>query len=422
MDICFGKGAKRISRNSYIGFGKSYLIPETTNFKLVGIYEKARNQMKVSRMVLKNLFNFQSVDVLLAERVFLIGANASGKSNLLDVFRLVHDIAKTGGGLQRAVSTRGGLSSIRYFTAPKSSPVELEIHLTDSAAKIPNFKYAIGLKQTKNHPVSLVYERVWKDNHLLIDRPDKEDKQDALRLTQTYLEQISMNAAFREIAHFFGAALYLHIVPQLLRHPEASLNPSVSENAFGRTFLKQLAETPAKTRQVRLNKIEQGLRITVPQFKRLIYIEDETNTPHLEAVYESWEQKRVSLRENRFSDGTLRLVGLFWSLLESESLLLLEEPELSINGRIVKEFGPLIYRLQSPRQVILSTHSWDLLSDNGIAGEEVLLLTPTINGTQVELVSSIKEVRQLLEAGLSIADAALSRTQPPALNQQSLFQ
>jgi len=34
LDICFGNGAKRISRNSYIGFGKSYLIPETTKFDI----------------------------------------------------------------------------------------------------------------------------------------------------------------------------------------------------------------------------------------------------------------------------------------------------------------------------------------------------------------------------------------------------
>jgi len=34
LDICFVHCAKRISRNSYIGFGKSYLIPETTNFDI----------------------------------------------------------------------------------------------------------------------------------------------------------------------------------------------------------------------------------------------------------------------------------------------------------------------------------------------------------------------------------------------------
>lgn len=349
--------------------------------------------MKVSRIILKNWLNFQSVDVPLDERIFLIGANASGKSNFLDAFRFLHDIAKTGGGLQRAVTERGGLSSIRCFTAPKSSPVELEVHLTESSHNTPRFKYAIGIKQTKSNPVTLAYERVWKDNQQLINRPDKEDKQDVLRLTQTYLEQISTNAAFREIANFFGSILYLHIVPQLLRFPETLLNQGLSENPFGRTFLKQLAKTPEKTRNDSLKRIEQGLRITIPQFKRLIYIEDETNMPHLEAVYEPWEQKRVSLRENQFSDGTLRLIGLFWALLESDALLLLEEPELSINGRIVNELAPLIYRLQHPKQgqVILSTQSWELLSDKGIAGEEVLLLTPAENGTQVELSLQLRK-------------------------------
>jgi predicted ATPase len=373
--------------------------------------------MKVSRIILKNWRNFQSVDVPLQDRVFLIGPNACGKSNFLDAFRFLHDISKTGGGLQKAVEERGGLSSIRRFTAPKSSVVELEVHLTST--KKNNLKYAIGLKQTKSHPVSLAYERVWKNNQPLINRPDQEDKKDVLRLTQTHLEQISVNATFREIAQFFGSILYLHLVPQLLRYPEALLNQGVSENPYGRNFLKQLADMPENTRQSRLKKIEEGLGITIPQFKRLNYLNDSTGAPHLEAVYEPWKQKKVSLREEQFSDGTLRLIGLFWALLESKSLLLLEEPELSLNEHFVRELAPLIYRVQHPKrgQVILSTHSWNLLSDKGIAGEDVLLLKPDINGTQVELASSIEEIRLLLEAGLSIADAALPRTKPPKLDQ-----
>jgi predicted ATPase len=178
--------------------------------------------------------------VQLSERVFLIGANASGKSNFLAAFQFLHDIAKTAGGLQSAVSARGGLSSIRCFTAPNSSPVELEVHLTDSNQKTPRFKYAIGLQP--NSPVILAYERVWKDNQRLINRPTEEDN--VLRLTQTYLEQISMNAAFREMAHFFGSIVYLYIVPQWLRHPEVFLTQGLSENPFGPTFLTLKHQNP----------------------------------------------------------------------------------------------------------------------------------------------------------------------------------
>jgi predicted ATPase len=113
-----------------------------------------------------------------------------------------------------------------------------------------------------------------------------------------------------------------------------------------------------------------------------------------------------------------------WSLLEGDSLLLLEEPELSLNSGIIRKIPALIHRIQRQRkrQVFISTHSADLLSDMGIGGEEVLLLTPSVEGTTVELASSIKEVRLMLEHGVSIADAALPRTVPPEVSQLDLFE
>ncbi|KAF5410452.1 MAG: DNA replication and repair protein RecF [Candidatus Methanogasteraceae archaeon] len=73
--------------------------------------------MIVSHITLKNWRNFQSVDVDLGNRVFLVGPNASGKSNFLDVFRFLRDIAKPGGGLQKAISDRGGIPKIRCLAA-----------------------------------------------------------------------------------------------------------------------------------------------------------------------------------------------------------------------------------------------------------------------------------------------------------------
>jgi hypothetical protein len=83
-----------------------------------------------------------------------------------------------------------------------------------------------------------------------------------------------------------------------------------------------------------------------------------------------------------------------------------------------------MYRIQRQkrRQIIISTHSPDLLSDPGIGGEEVLLLTPSDEGTRAELASSIEEVRDLLEGGLTVADAALPKTVPVSLSQMDLFE
>lgn len=53
--------------------------------------------MIVSHIAVKNWRNFQAVEVDLRERQFIVGPNASGKSNLLDVFRFLRDIAKPEG-------------------------------------------------------------------------------------------------------------------------------------------------------------------------------------------------------------------------------------------------------------------------------------------------------------------------------------
>jgi len=372
--------------------------------------------MIVSHLVLRNWRNFQAVDVSLQERVFLVGPNASGKSNLLDAFRFLRDIAKDGGGLQKAVSDRGRLSKIRCLSARRSSDVEIGIHLAESSMEPAKWKYAIGITQEKGgkHRPVLVYEKVLSGEDLILNRPDEHDKEDPQRLTQTHLEQINSNVQFREVAAFLTSIQYMHLVPQLLRFPEAFPGQEMPGDPFGKRFLENLAKTPEKTRSSRLKKIESTLHKVVPQLKELSFIKDETGAPHLEAVYEHWRPKAGKQREDQFSDGTLRLIALLWSLQDGRSPLLLEEPELSLNAGIVRKLAPVISKLQTQtkRQVILSTHSPDLLSDKGIGGEEVLILIPGPEGTQVQLASNMDEIRDLLEGGLSIADAVLPVTNP----------
>lgn len=54
--------------------------------------------MIISHIKMKNWRNFRNVDTPLGRRIFLVGANASGKSNFLDALRFLRDIAKTEGG------------------------------------------------------------------------------------------------------------------------------------------------------------------------------------------------------------------------------------------------------------------------------------------------------------------------------------
>ncbi len=384
--------------------------------------------MFVSRLRLENWRNFRKLDVPLRPRMFLVGANASGKSNLLDVFRFFRDIVRPGGGLQFAISERGGLSPIRCLAARRQPDVKLEIELSEDVDAAAHWRYAIGIKQEQRGDRNpfLTYERVWKDGTLILDRPTADDGTDKLRLTQTHLEQINANVEFREIAKFFDRVTYLHLVPQLVRHSREFSGPGLTGDPFGRSFLERIGKTPEKTRKSRLKLMEKALTLAVPQLKELSFVTDTTEggAQHLEALYEHWRPHGGKQREREFSDGTLRLLGLLWSLLESDSLLLLEEPELSLNAAIVRKLAAVIYRMQRRRnrQVLSSTHSADLLNDAGIAPEEVLLLCPEQEGTTVRLSSSIQEVKDLLEAGLTVADAVLPLTAPRHVDQMRLFE
>lgn len=381
--------------------------------------------MIISKLVLKNWRNFRSADIELTNRVFVIGANASGKSNLLDVFRFLRDVSKDGGGLQRSLAQRGGLSKVRCLAARREPDVEIEIELGE-VGEPAIWRYGLGIKQqVRGHRQSfLTYERVCHKGTLILNRPDEEDKRDWLRLTQTHLEQISANAEFREVARFLSSIRYLHLVPQMLRHPESFQGMANEDDPFGRNFLEMVAKTSEKTRRYRLRRIEAALRRAVPNLKDLVDTKDESGIPHLEAVYEHWRPNAGRQREDQFSDGTLRLIGLFWSLLDGEAPLLLEEPELNLHSEIIRKLPDLFYRLETrrKRQLFISTHSMDLLSDKGIDPAEVVLLVPDSEGTKVTLGASDRDIREGLKGGLSIADIALPKTAPRHLGNLNLFE
>lgn len=387
--------------------------------------------MIVTHLKLKNWRNFRDVDAPLGERTYLLGANASGKSNLLDVFRFLHDVSKPqGGGLQKAILDRGGIQKVCCLHARRDPEVRIEVHLSESSDdSTPDWRYVLGFKpEGKGAQRTLIScEQVWKRGvqEPILNRPDSGDSADTVRLTQTAIEQIQANAEFRELAIFFGNIAYLHLVPQLLKYGDQIAGKYLEDDPFGQGLLERIAKTQKKTRDSRLRRIEKALALAVPQFKELRFVQDKvTGRPHLEAMYSHYRPNAGWQSEEQFSDGTLRLLGLLWALIDGDSLLLLEEPELSLNDAIVREIPGLLDRVQREkkrrgRQVIISTHSEALLSNPGIDGRGVLLLEPDAEGTRVRLVND--EEATALRSGLSIAEIVLPKARPKNIEQLSLW-
>lgn len=382
---------------------------------------KSSKPLRLTAVHLENWRNFTLADVALQRRVFLVGPNAAGKSNLLDAVRFLRDLVSVGGGFQEAVRRRGGVSRLRSLTARRYPDIVVRARIgTDEQPDA--WEYELRFSQDNRSRPLLARERVLKHGQEILIRPNEQDERDPERLTQTYLEQVNANLEFREVADFLSSVRYLHIVPQLIREPDRSVGRA--NDPYGGDFLEQIAKTQERTRKARLKRILDALKVAVPQLQELeLWRDPDKGTPHLRGKYEHWRPQGAWQTEEQFSDGTLRLMGLLWAALDGGGPLLLEEPELSLHPDVVRFIPPMLARIQSKtsRQIIVSTHSADLLRDEGIGLDEVLLLLPGAEGTQVRVAASFAEAKKLLEGGLTLADAIIPLTRPARVEQLALF-
>ena len=379
--------------------------------------------MRLTHLTLQNWRNFKQADFDLQDRMFVIGPNASGKSNLLDALRFLRQVASPGGGFQDAVANRGGMSRVRCLAARSFNHGHALMGITIGDEERPSrwsYQVTFTAEPRGRHRPILRSEIVQKDGEAVLQRPTREDIDDPERMTQTHLEQVNANREFRQIVDFLGSIRYLHLVPHVIREPERSGDRN--DDPYGADFLLRMAKTPVQTRTKRLHRISQAVKAAVPQLDQLDLVQDEIGHWHLQARYEHWRPRPARQNEKDFSDGTLRLIGLLWALLEGKKdggPVLLEEPELSLHSSVVRQLPTILYRIRSVGgpQVVLTTHSNDILEDPGLGKDEVVLLRPGAEGTEADVAGSIPDIQELLDAGMNLADVLVPRTAPPEVQE-----
>jgi predicted ATPase len=372
---------------------------------------------RFTRLALTNWRNFKKVDVDLGTRAFIVGPNASGKSNLLDALRFLRDIASPGGGLVRAVNDRRGIKHIRSLHAGAGNVVvEVDIAIDDDP-KEWTYQLALSGAVSKNKPLRIEREVVRHGAKEIRNRSESDEK-DPIALSQTHLEQVSQNAEFRQLAEALASLVHVHVVPQVARTPSRA-EEFARREAPGSDFIDQLARLSERPQQRALRRIEKLLRIAVPQFSQLNVERDAVGKPHLVAKYEHWRPNGGWQNEQEFSDGTLRLVGLLWAIDNGTAPLVLEEPELSLHRDIIRQLPRLFAQAaqRTGRQVIASTHSEEMLSDAGVDPSEIVSLRPSEGETKVTLGSKIPEVVSAAAARIPLGKVITGLTRPSNVEQ-----
>jgi predicted ATPase len=406
--------------------------------------------MILKKIKLHNWKNFQNCEVDLTERSFIIGANASGKSNFIDALRFLRDIAKQSGGLQTAVEERGGITKIRCLSARTQTNVSITVELGNPNEEQNIWRYHLEFTNVdpaaivdigsnflcdskgqflfcNKSPAKIIAEEVYsyQEKKYVQQRSDKDDGEDIETLKQTHLEQATANKKFRELQAFFQNIEYLNVIPQMVRESSSISSSFAKEDFYGRNFLERLSRMDEEIRNSYFRKINEFLKIAVPQLEKLQFVLDKMGIPHLEAQYVHWRAKGGKQQEMQFSDGTLRLIGFLFALLDNHGVLLLEEPEINLHSGIISQIPEFISKIQRSKkskldsQVLITTHSYDILSDSGISSDEVLLLKNTQEGTTIQKVTDIADIKSIIDAGFSIADAVIPYTKPKEIEKLS---
>ena len=160
---------------------------------------------------------------------------------------------------------------MRCLAARRYSDIAVEVGVGNGGNR--KWRYRIVFNQDNLRRPFIREERVFREGRPIVNRPTKEDEADTARLSQTFLEQVNVNKAFRQLAEFFASVRYLHVIPHLIREPDRWR--ATKRDPFGSDLLEVIAATPEKTKKSRLRRITEALKVAVPQLQSLELDRDE---------------------------------------------------------------------------------------------------------------------------------------------------
>lgn len=366
--------------------------------------------MELVSLELKNWRNFRQARVEFSRRTFVVGPNASGKTNLLDGLRFLRDIAAEEGGLQVAVKRRGGFSALRtLFAHGADSSVRLAL-----ACRTASHEWVYDLTLQKDGERARVEREVFSQDGVAVLERSAVTERDELR-RQTWLQQAVKGDQFEDLVTGLRSIRSARLAPELLRTTKLHGDPELEE--FGSRFLERVFTSAPQQRKRRLKKINAALKGLLPYFSSLDIEPDALGGYHLQLKVRHWRTRDAYQTEAFLSDGTLRLIALLWEILDGAGPLLLEEPELSLHAGAVAKLPALFARVAGARQLILSTHAFSMFREVGFAAEELVLVTTSraarAQASVVRSGADIKHVVDALEHQLSLEPVLERLTAPP---------
>ncbi len=345
----------------------------------------------VERVRLVNYRSIEKCDVRLGPLTYLVGPNGAGKSNFLDALRLVSDALTT--SLDQAVRERGGFYEIcRRGSRSKRVSIEIELRLPQGSAS-----YAITLEPTERSGFRVLAEgaRLGRPSDpngsgFSIRDGKLDSSEPALPLppsNRLYLVTAANLLSFGRIFDALSRMAFYNLDPAAMRDPQPpDLGELLTRNGGNAASVPdRLGHDAAETKRV----VEEYLSIVVPG---VVGVRPETvgSREGLRFEQESAPGEGINPRfpAQSMSDGTLRALGVLLALFQSgpagrrPSLVGIEEPETAVHPAAAAVLRDAIVEASRSTQVLVTTHSPELLDDPDL-DPDALLAVESIRGRTV---------------------------------------
>ncbi|MCX6624924.1 MAG: AAA family ATPase [Acidobacteria bacterium] len=343
----------------------------------------------ITRVTLKNYKSIASCDVRLGPLTFLVGPNGAGKSNFLDALRFISDGLNT--SLEQAISGRAGVLSILRKTAAIGGTIDFRFEFALDTEKSGVYSLSIEPRDFGGFYVASEHCEVHSgasSNWFSTTSGVVTSNQGvvpASSVDKLYLVNASGLQPFEPVYRALSGIVVYNPVPDELR----AFQPGTSQRMLdrkasnlGETILRLRRDNPADFARI----LEYLGKIT-PEILSILPVNFQQQHGIFFECARTGGGKEVFLPLN-MSDGTLRALAILTALFQSSdrpgiSLIGLEEPETGLHPAAAGVLFDSLMEASLSRQILVTSHSADLLDRNDIPEDSLLAVVQEGGQTRI---------------------------------------
>jgi predicted ATPase len=315
----------------------------------------------------KSISHDHPVTIELDDINILLGANGSGKSNIISFFKMLNFMMS--GSFQLFVEQAGTSQVFLHHGAKYTNSIEGELYF---GSPTQDNNYSFTLKHATPDRLIITSERIgWFNANRAVDYDLCENSNFKESALIKYKDDDDEDTRLREASQIIHTLLSNCKVYQFHdSSPQSSIRQSSqidvayylqSEGNNLASFLYYLKEQ----HPFNYNKIVSYIRLILPQFKDFYLEPNEKGYVSLKWI--DIFQNDYILLPQQFSDGTIRFIALATLLLQPEitipKVIIIDEPELGLHPFAIEQLAEMIKEASLHTQVIVATQSPGLVDE-----------------------------------------------------------